>query len=116
MENVHERLEAMEGALQVMQAERQSLRRRLRCWRTAGFALIALILLLFGSSPGQAFDSTLEQRVAVLESLLAHFSRSGNEVYITGANLHIRNGLRATNGYLLDPGSISPSVTRTNGL
>jgi hypothetical protein len=35
----------------------------------------------------------LEQRVAALKSLLKHFSREGNEVFITGANLHTVNGL-----------------------
>jgi len=34
----------------------------------------------------------LQNRIASLENLLVHFSRSGNEVYIQGANLHIRNG------------------------
>jgi trimeric autotransporter adhesin len=38
----------------------------------------------------------LEQRVAALEQLLTHFRRDGNEVFLEGANLHIVNGLGAT--------------------
>jgi hypothetical protein len=34
--------------------------------------------------------------VAPLSAKLIHFSRSGNDVFITGANLHIRNGLGHT--------------------
>jgi hypothetical protein len=34
--------------------------------------------------------------VAALEDLHMHFSRNGNEVFITGANLHIVNGLGRT--------------------
>lgn len=37
-----------------------------------------------------------ETRLAVLESLLVHFSRSGNEITISGANLHIVNGMGST--------------------
>ena len=33
-----------------------------------------------------------EDKVALLEELLQHFTRNGNDVYIDGANLHIRNG------------------------
>jgi hypothetical protein len=38
----------------------------------------------------------LAQRVVALEKLLKHFSREGNEIFITGANLHIVNGLGRT--------------------
>jgi hypothetical protein len=34
----------------------------------------------------------LENKVAMLEELLEHFTRDGNNIYIEGANLHIRNG------------------------
>jgi hypothetical protein len=34
--------------------------------------------------------------VAALEKFLKHFSREGNEVFITGANLHLVNGLGRT--------------------
>ncbi len=37
-----------------------------------------------------------EVRIDDLENLLVHFSRVGNNVHITGANLHIENGLGST--------------------
>ena len=40
--------------------------------------------------------SELESKVAALEGLLMHFSRVANDVYIDGANLHVRNGLGST--------------------
>jgi hypothetical protein len=50
-----------------------------------------------------------------------YFSRQGNDVTIEGANLHIVNGLGATNGYPADPGFIDPpatesTLTHVNGL
>ena len=41
-------------------------------------------------------SDALETRVAALEGLLAHFTRNGNDIYIDGANLHIRNKMDAT--------------------
>ena len=35
---------------------------------------------------------TLSERVADLEELLVHVTREGNDVYVTGANLHVVNG------------------------
>jgi hypothetical protein len=40
--------------------------------------------------------AALQARVAQLESLLTHFSRSGNTVTLTGANLQIVNGTGST--------------------
>jgi hypothetical protein len=37
-----------------------------------------------------------ETRLAALESLLVHFSRNGNEITISGANLNIVNGMGST--------------------
>lgn len=37
-----------------------------------------------------------ETRLAAMESLLVHFSRSGNEITISGANLNIVNGMGNT--------------------
>jgi hypothetical protein len=39
---------------------------------------------------------SLEERVATLEDLLVHVSREGNDIYVTGANLHVVNGTGAT--------------------
>jgi hypothetical protein len=38
----------------------------------------------------------LAHRAAALEDRLKHVTRVGNEVFITGANLHLRNGLGQT--------------------
>lgn len=43
-----------------------------------------------------AADVALEARVVELESLLTHFSRQGDDVFINGANLHVTNGLGST--------------------
>jgi len=40
----------------------------------------------------------LEARVEELENLLVHFSRSGNDITIAGANLHVVNGTGTTDG------------------
>jgi hypothetical protein len=54
----------------------------------------------------KAYVDALEARIAALESLLSHFSKSGNEIYITGANLHVVNGSGATNGTVNGLGNI----------
>src|SRR5262249_44598663 len=54
--------------------------------------------------------------VAAQGDLLAHFSRQGNDLFITGANLHILSGLGATNGNPAFPDSVDPSSIVTNGL
>ena len=41
-------------------------------------------------------SAALEARVAALEDLLVHLSRTDNDIYITGANLHVVNGLTDT--------------------
>lgn len=54
-----------------------------------------------------------QAKITALEDRLVHFSRQGNEIYITGANLNIRNGLGATNG---NPAVPQASDGITNGL
>ena len=46
-----------------------------------------------GTSTLASAKTYTDGNVAPLADKLTHFSRSGNEVYITGANLNIRNGL-----------------------
>src|SRR5262249_32553005 len=46
--------------------------------------------------------SSAQTTLAQLQKLLFHFSRRANDIYITGANLHVVNGLGTTdttNGY-----------------
>lgn len=42
--------------------------------------------------------AALEARIAQLEDLLQHVSRDGNDLTITGANLHVVNGAGSTDG------------------
>ncbi len=44
----------------------------------------------------KAYVNALEARIAALEDLLQHFSRNGNEIIVTGANLNILSGSGAT--------------------
>ncbi len=55
-------------------------------------------------------------RIEQLEALLAGISRNGNEIYMDGINLNIRNGLGATNGYPENPDGFTPEYSRVNGL
>jgi len=48
--------------------------------------------------------ASLQTSVTNLQSLLQHFSRDGNEIYITGANLNIRDGSGHTWGNTNDAG------------
>ncbi len=48
-------------------------------------------------------NETLEERVAFLENLLAGVTRSGDDIFYDGVNVHIRNGLGTTNGNPADP-------------
>jgi trimeric autotransporter adhesin len=68
-EGVEVRLAAIESRLTAVEAENASLRSQIQTQKT---------------------------RLAAVESLLVHFSRSGNEITISGANLHIVNGMGST--------------------
>jgi hypothetical protein len=50
------------------------------------------------SWPSGSSSGNLEARIAALEYKLAHFTRSGNDIYVTNANLHIRSGSGQTYG------------------
>jgi hypothetical protein len=95
MDHLQTRLEALEQQM-------HTVNRRLRWWRGLAGGLLGLAVLTWALPVVTADDPKpddpkgLEQRVAALEKLLKHFSREGNEVFITGANLHIVNGLGRT--------------------
>jgi len=38
-----------------------------------------------------AIVASLQQQISELQDLLQHFSRTGNEIYVSGANVHILN-------------------------
>lgn len=67
-----------------------------------GFLLAAAFLAACGGGGGdvtsQANVEELQQQVAELRSLLQHVTRNGNDLYITGANLHVMNGTGTTPG------------------
>lgn len=107
MDNLLQRLEALEDEVRTMQ-------RRLRLWRQLAGSVLVLALVtllqpwgLAAQAPGEDPDRTLWQivnlwgRVGALERTLTHVTSvtgAGGlpEVVITGANLRLVNGLRAT--------------------
>jgi hypothetical protein len=99
-------MDHLQTRLAALEQQMHTVHRRLRWWRGLACGLAALGLLTWSLPAGTAQEDAvanhekekkgLEQRVAALEKLLKHFSRKGNEVFITGANLHIRNGLGRT--------------------
>ena len=103
MDQLHARLDALEHHMHTLQQQTHTLARRLRWWRGLASALLVLAVLTWALPSGLAREEAapggeqgLAQRVAALEDLLTHFSRKGNEVFLTRANLHIVNGLGRT--------------------
>jgi len=60
-------------------------------------------------------DTALQNRAAALENKTQYISIAGGDMFITGTNLNIRNGLGATNGNPADPFSKAPDSTFVNG-
>ena len=95
MDHLLERIETLER--QAYRVEQQ-----LHWWRGLACTLIVVALVNWtlpsstAQEDKQRGEKDLVQRVAALEKLLKHFSREKNEVFITGANLHIVNGLGRT--------------------
>jgi hypothetical protein len=67
------------------------------------------------SAARAAADTALQDRAAALENKTQYVSIDGGEMFITGTNLNIRNGLGATNGNPADPASTDPASTQVNG-
>jgi hypothetical protein len=97
-----ERLEALEHQVQTLHRQTRTITRQLCWWRGLACALIVLALLTWAWPSSTAQEDArggqqgLADRVAALETLLQPFTRVGHEVIITGANLHIVNGLGST--------------------
>jgi hypothetical protein len=51
--------------------------------------------------------SALQSRIAALEAKLSGLTRSGNDIIITGANLHIRSGSGSTSGTINGLGNLT---------
>jgi hypothetical protein len=105
MDQLHERLNALEQQVHTLTQHTHTAHRRLRWWRGLACGLAVAGLLGWGLPLGLAREDPpgtekgekrLAQRVAALEQLLKHFSREKNEIFITGANLHIVNGIGRT--------------------
>jgi hypothetical protein len=96
MDQLQTRLDALEQQMHTVNC-------RLRWWRGLAGGLLGLAVLTWALPAGLAQEEDakkgpkgLAQRVAALEDLLKHFSREKNEIFLTGANLHIVNGLGQT--------------------
>ena len=107
MDNLLQRLEALEDEVRLV-------RRRLRLWRQLAGSVLVLMLVtllqpwgLAAQAPDQDPDRTFLQlvnlwgRVGAIERTLTHITSATGagglpEVRITGANLRVVNGLRAT--------------------
>jgi hypothetical protein len=97
-------MDQLQTRLDALEQRTHTVERQLRWWRGLAGGLLVLAVLTWALPVVTADDpkpddddKNLEQRVAALEQLLKHFSREDNEVFITGANLHIVNGLGDTN-------------------
>ena len=111
MDPLRDRVDALTQQLQTLQQQTHALQQhthtvnhRLRWWRGLACGLVGLTVLAWMLPAVIAQEDTadkgqkgLAQRVAALEQLLKHVSREKNEIFITGANLHIVNGLGSTN-------------------
>jgi hypothetical protein len=114
-------MDQLQTRLDALEQQMHTVNRRLRWWRGLAGGLVVLAVLTWALPVVTADDAQhddkkgLAQRVAALEDLLKHFSRKGNEVFITGANLHLVNGLGLTGctGALEEP---IPDCPNPNGL
>jgi hypothetical protein len=105
MDQLQTRLDALESQVYTLTQHTHTMSRRLRRWRGLACGLAVAGLLGWGLPLGLAREDArdkdkdpkgLAQRVAALEKLLTYFTREKNEIFITGANLHIVNGLGQT--------------------
>lgn len=67
-------------------------------WYSGGAMDLRLSELEDRLSSLESENLALKERVDDLESLLVHFSRDGDEITITGANLNVVNGTGTTDG------------------
>src|SRR5215471_322684 len=90
-------METLQKRLDVLEQQTEQLKRHLRRWRRLAYGLGVLgVLALPLASVKAQVGATLEQRVEQLEYKLAHVTSGPDDITISGANLHIVNGLGAT--------------------
>jgi hypothetical protein len=97
-------MDQLQTRLDALEQRTHTVERQLRWWRGLACGVVVLAVLTWALPAVIAHEEEakgkgpkgLAQRVAALEELLKHFSREKDEVFITGANLHIVNGLGST--------------------
>jgi hypothetical protein len=116
-------MDHLQTRLETLEQQMHTVNRRLRWWRGLACGLAVLGLLGWGLPLSLAREDLAEkdkdqkglaQRVAALEQLLEHFSREKNDILITGANLHIVNGLGSTDCFA-DEGNEIPNCPNSLG-
>jgi hypothetical protein len=115
-----ERLAELEAARGELATAHAALEQR---WRRAearvrvlgGLALATLMVALFASPATRATAQLgVDPTIQFLLNKTQFITVAGGEMYIRGTNLHIENGLGATNGDPADPSN--PNAAVTNGL
>jgi hypothetical protein len=101
MNNLRERIEALEQQMRAMGAHTRTVERQLRWWRGIACGVMLLGLVSLPLQSGTAADNQpagMGERMAALEKKLSAMTvdDAANEVVITGANLRIVNGLGST--------------------
>jgi hypothetical protein len=101
MENLRERLEALENQVRAFAHQTRTAERRLRWWRILAVSSVVLgvitLPLVGGTAQEQSsYERAMARRLAALEYKLQYITGGANEVVITGANLRIVNGLGDT--------------------
>jgi hypothetical protein len=93
----------------------------LNCSGTVDGSDLALLAADFGTTGCGNCDDVvarideLENRIAQLEELLQHITSSDTDIYIDGANLHIRNGTNSTNGLVNGLGNLIVGYNEERG-
>jgi trimeric autotransporter adhesin len=111
MDNLLERVDALEHDLRTLQAHTHAVERRLRWWRRLACGLVILALIGGALQAGPAADAQsqnlgdrladLEDTLRKLKKLLAHITIAKDdegrpEIILSGVNLRIVNGLGST--------------------
>jgi hypothetical protein len=115
MDNLQERVEALEHDLRTLKAHAHTVERRLRWWRRLAWGLVVLSLVSLGQSSSSAQEERLPERhqnlaprlddlgdtLRKLRKLLTHITITKDdegrlEIILSGVNLRIVNGLGQT--------------------